>query len=198
MLMNKKKYRKQIIETVKIMEANDSITPRFTVNAFPLKINGDERFIIHVWLAAKGVLLAEGVAVHNPEDEFDSRVGIMLASSRAFANHAKRLRECAYKIMMMNAKEQRGRVHHTKTMKLANEMARDPDMIIIKEEAHRARLKKSLEKGSVFYCPECKCHFGDTEKPVIDCPHCGAQKSRRYWQGHRLDEYKESEEPKEG
>jgi len=190
---NTNKYREQTIEAMEIQKEQGGLDPVLTANAFPLKVNGDERFVIRIGLAIgkDNILAGEGTAVHNPVDDFDPGVGILLASSRAYADYAKHLREVAYKLMMRNALEQKVRAQYAKDARRVRNIRKS---CILGRQNHRVRLLQALDDGRVFYCPECNGHFGNNKRATQRCPHCGLMKTRQYWHVHRLDEWKEGDE----
>lgn len=208
MINHTKEYRKQTGGAVLALEEKGELAPKLMISTIPLKVNGDERFVIHATLEGNSPIrkgLASGTAVHNPVDDFDPTVGILLASSRAYSDYAKRLKESAYHIMMGNAERQKVHVQALRIAKVAHELCKDPDAIIRKEEAHRARLIAALDQDRVFYCPACKGHFAnDTDIPfetkprTLECPHCKVSHTRKYWRNHKLDEFKLEKEAADG
>jgi len=192
---NTKKYREQTSEMYDLMMAKDALTPGLTANAFPLKVNGDERFVIRIGLDLGGEILAgEGTAVHNPVDDFDPKVGILLASSRAYAVLAENLKASAYRFMMDNAEKQKDRHRSAKAARRVKNLrkASNPGY----RSLHQMRLLTALDDGRVFYCQACKGHFANNREAAQSCPHCGTDGTRQKWVAHRLDGYKADPEPK--
>lgn len=198
MINHTKKYRAMTEQASEHLRTNDTLTPSVKVNAFPLKVDGDERFVVRIGLSAVGKVRGEGTAVHNPVDDFDPIVGILLASARAYRDYAKGLKEAAYHLMMKNAEAQKVRLQEFRSAKVAHELWKDPDVIIMKAKAHQARLIAALDQGRVFYCPECKGHFANNGKGIQTCPHCKKGHARRYWHVHKLDEFKDEKEAENG
>lgn len=198
MINHTKKYLEMTDRAVERLSASGRVTPKMAINAFSLKVNGDERLVIRVGLNAPCGMVGEGTSVHNPIDDFDPTVGILLASARAYKDLAKRIREEAYQRMMRNAEVQRIRFYALRDQKMARELCKDPDVIIMRAEAHQARLLAALDDGRVFYCPECKGHFANNGKVAQPCPHCKKGHARKYWLAHRLDEFKDEKEAVDG
>ena len=186
---NTKKYREQTRKESENLRLNETLVPSMVTNAFPLKVNGDERFVIRIGLDLGGEILAgEGTAVHNPVDDFDPKVGILLASSRAYAVHAENLKASAYRFMMDNAEKQKDRHRSAKAARRVKNLrkASNPGY----RSLHQMRLLTALDDGRVFYCQACKGHFANNREAAQSCPHCGTDGTRQKWVAHRLDEYK--------
>ena len=116
-----------------------------------------------------------GTSIHNPDDIYDPAIGYYISMSRVFDQLQKFFRNKAYIIMMHNQRMQERQQLEAKEMK---DIRRQK---LYRRSHDDERLRKALEGGGVFQCPECKKFFGNSMNEDQTCPHCGTVGPLRFW-----------------